>query len=98
MANDRDGAVASAAVEIIFAIKEAAAQWGDAEDVEHFAADPKSVDHVLLAFLREVEAGRAVSKNSFERVLVIANAFPKRVGEIFVATDVEADEAMRIGN
>src|SRR3954465_3639260 len=98
MADDRDRAVASAAVQIVFAIEDAAAIRRNAEDVEHFAADPKAVDDAFLAFLREVETGRAVREDAFEGVLIIADCFPKRVGEIFVAADVKPREAMRIGN
>src|SRR5262249_23708078 len=90
MADDGDRTVAAAAMQIVFAIKDASAIGGNAKHVEHFAADPEAVDDLLFALLRQIEAISAVSKNAFERILMIANALPKRIREVFIAADVEA--------
>src|SRR5687767_4114397 len=98
VADDGDGAVLAAVVQIIFAIEDAAAFGRNAEDVEEIAADPEAVDDALFALLREVEATRAIGEGAGETVLMIANGFPQRNGEMIVAADGEADQAMRIGH
>ena len=85
VADDRDRSRMPAAMHIVSGREDAPAHGGHAEDVKEIAADPQAFREMAFAARGQIETIPAEGQGSRESLLVIAQLFPDRVGEI-VAT------------